>query len=134
VKALALLVGLLVVALGLVGVIAPGVLVTLGRHSVTPVGLYLVATLRIVIGLVLLGASSASRMPRTLRVLGILALAGGLATIFVSVERGRAIMDWMLALGLLVLRLWAVLAVAFGSFIIYAVVNRSRGAIGTDSS
>ena len=123
-KALAFLVGLLVVALGLLGFIAPGVLATLGRQSVTPDGLYLVAALRVLIGLVLLGASSASRMPRTLRVLGILALAGGLATIFLSVERGRTIMDWMLAPGLMVLRLWAVLAVAFGSFIIYAVVNR----------
>jgi hypothetical protein len=127
-KVLALFLGVLVVALGLVGVIAPGLLVTLGQHSVTPVGLYWVAALRVILGLVLLGASAASGMPRTLRVLGILALAGGLATLFLSAERAGAIMNWMLAPGPLVVRLWALLAVAFGSFIIYAVVSRQRAA------
>ena len=125
-KSLALLVGFLIVALGLVGIVAPGVLVTLGLLAVTPVGLYVVAALRVVIGLVLLGASSASRMPKTLRVCGIVALAGGLMTPFLGVERARAMMNWMLAPGPVVVRLWAALAVAFGSFIIYAVVSRQR--------
>jgi hypothetical protein len=128
VKSLALLVGLLIVALGLVGIVAPGVLVTIGRHSVTPVGLYVVAALRVVIGLVLLGASSASRMPRTLRVCGIVALVGGLATPFLGVERAHAIMNWWLAAAPMVMRLWAVFAATFGGFIIYAVVSRRRAA------
>lgn len=84
------------------------------------------AALRVFIGLVLLGASSASRTPKTLRVLGILALAGGLATPLLGVERARTIMDWMLAPGLVVVRLGAVLALALGSFIIYVVISRRR--------
>jgi hypothetical protein len=128
VKSLAILVGLLIVALGLVGIVAPGVLVTLGLHAVTPVGLYVVAALRVVIGLVLLGASSASRMPRTLRVCGIVALAAGLTTPFLGVERARVIMNWWLAGAPLVMRLWALLAVAFGSFLIYAVAGRRLSA------
>lgn len=127
-KSLTLSVGLLIVAFGLVGVFAPGVLVTVGRHSVTPVGLYVVAVLRVFIGLVFLGAASASRTPRILRLLGILAIAGGLMTPLLGVERARTIMNWMLAPGLQVVRLWAVLAVAIGSFIIYAVVSRQRAA------
>lgn len=122
-KSLALLVGLLIVGLGLVGVVTPGVLVTIGQHSVTPAGLYVVAALRVIIGLVLLGASSASRMPRTLRFLGIVALVAGVMTPFLGVERARAIMNWLLAPGPVVLRLWALLAIAFGSFIIHVVVS-----------
>jgi hypothetical protein len=51
VKTLALLVGATVIALGVVGPVAPGVLVTIGRASVTPVGLYVVAVVRVGIGL-----------------------------------------------------------------------------------
>jgi hypothetical protein len=123
VKSLALLTGLLIVILGFVGVVAPGILVTIGLRSVTPAGLYVVAALRIIIGLVLLGASAASRTPRTLRVLGIVALAAGVMTPFLGVERARAIMNWLLAPGPVVMRLWALLAVAFGGFIIYIVVK-----------
>jgi hypothetical protein len=123
VKSLAVLVALLIVALGLVGLVAPGVLVTIGQHSVTPAGLYVVAALRVVIGLVFLGAASPSRMPRTLRVIGIVALVAGLTTPFLGVERARAIMSWLLAPGPVVVRLLALLAVAFGAFIIYAVGN-----------
>jgi hypothetical protein len=64
-KALAFVVGLSIIATGLAGIVAPGVLVTIGQHSVTPAGLYVVGALRIVIGLVLLGASSATRIART---------------------------------------------------------------------
>ena len=92
-KSLSLLVGLLIVVLGLVGIVVPGALVTIGMKSVTPIGLYVVAALRVVIGLVLLGASSASRMPRTLRVFGVVALVGGLATPLLGVERANAIMN-----------------------------------------
>jgi hypothetical protein len=126
VKALALLVGLLVAALGLVGIVAPGVLVTIGLHSVTPLGLYVVAALRVAIGLVLLGASSASRMPRTLRGFGILILAAGLATPLFGLERAHAFMNWWLTPGLVFVRLSAVLALTFGSFLIYAVVSSRR--------
>jgi hypothetical protein len=120
---MALLVGILIVVLGLVGAVTPEALVTIGQRSVTSAGLYVVAAVRVVIGLVLLGASSASRMPRTIRVIGIVVLVAGLTTPFLGVERARVIMNWMLAPGLVVMRLWALLAMAFGVFIIYAVGN-----------
>jgi len=126
-RSAALVVGFVFIAAGLVGVVAPGVLMTVGRDAVTPIGLYVVAAGRIVIGLVLMGASSASRMPRTLRVLGIVALVAGLTTPFLGVERARAIMDWWLSPGPVVVRLSSLFAVAVGGFIIYAVV-RPRGA------
>jgi hypothetical protein len=120
-RSAALLVGLLILALGLVGVVAPGVLAAVGQHSVSAAGLLVVAAVRIAIGLVLIGASSASRMPRTLRIVGIVVLIAGLTTAFLGVGRARALMDWWLAPGLVVVRLSALFAIAFGSFLIYAV-------------
>ena len=125
-KSLALLVGLLILVLGLLGAVTPDILVTIGHRSVTPAGLYVVAALRVIIGLVLLGVSSGSRMPRTLRVFGIVVLVAGLTTPFLGVERARAIMNWMLAPGPVVVRLLALLAVGFGSFIIYVVSTGVR--------
>ena len=127
-RTLALAVGLLVVVIGVVGIVAPDALVTIGLHSVTPVGLYVVAALRIAIGLVLLGASSASRMPRTLRVFGIVVLAAGLATPFLGLERARVIVNWWFAGGPVVIRLWAVVAVLLGGFIISAAGGSRRAA------
>jgi len=127
-RSLAILVGFLILAIGLVGLVAPGVLASLAERSVTAVGLYVVAAVRILIGLVLIGASSASRMPRTVRVIGIVALVAGLATPFIGVERARAILDWWLAPGSVVVRVSCIFAVAFGCFVLYAVTGRRRDA------
>jgi uncharacterized membrane protein len=124
VRSIALFVGLLILALGAIGGVAPGVLLTFGQRLLTPVGLYMAGALRVLIGLVLLGASSASRMPRTLRVCGILAVAAGVVTPILGVERAHAIMTWSMAQGSVVVRLWAMLAAALGGVIIYAVGGR----------
>lgn len=123
-KSLALFVGLLMVALGLVAIAAPDFLVTMGMRAITPVGLYVVAAIRIAIGLVLLGAASVSRMPRTLRVFGIVAIAAGVATAFFGVERAHAFMDWLSSAAPMAPRLMGAVALAIGSFIIYAVSGR----------
>ncbi len=125
-RSIALFVGLLILALGFIGIVAPGVPLALGQRLLTPVGLYLAGALRVLIGLVLLGAASASRMPRTLRVCGILAVAAGIATPIFGVERAHAIMTWWMAQGSVIVRLWAMLALAFGGVITYAVGSGAR--------
>jgi hypothetical protein len=133
VRSSAILVGFVIVALGLVGVVAPGVLVNLGRQSATSVGLYVVAAVRIVVGLLLIGASSSSRMPRTLRIVGIVALIAGLATPFLGVERARTIMEWWLSPGPVVVRAASLFALALGGFIIYALGSNRREPGGPDA-
>ena len=127
-KALALLVGLFIVAIGVVGIIAPDSLVRIGQFSVTPTGLYVVAALRVCIGLVLVGVSSASRTPRTLRVFGVIALVAGLGTPLFGVARAGAVLNWWSAQGPAFLRLWAGLPVAFGGFILYVILTGRRAA------
>jgi hypothetical protein len=118
---LALLIGLGILALGVVGLLVPERLAVLAEHLATPQGLYVAATLRVAIGLVLLRVAPASRAPLALRVLGWLAVIAGLVTPFVGVERARDMIEWWLARDSAVVRVWAAVAAAFGGFLLYAV-------------
>lgn len=118
---LALAIGLFVAAIGMVGIVAPHSLQAIARYSVTPLGLYVAAAVRVAFGVVLIRAAPASRAPKALRVLGFIALVGGLITPFIGVDRARAISDWWSAQGPVLIRLWPALAFVFGVFIAYAV-------------
>jgi hypothetical protein len=122
-----LLVALLVIVVGLVGVAYPDSLNALRRQYVaTPFGPYAVGAVRVAIGLLLIRFAPASRMPKTLRVLGILVciqgLVQGVAWPFVGLERGRAILEWEAAHPAL-LRVGALIALATGGFLAFAVTN-----------
>ena len=123
-KVLALLVAVLMILLGVSGLAAPNRLLSIAEYTATPGGLYVVAAIRLAIGIILLAAASGSRFPKTLGVLGALALIGGIATLFLGVDRARAIADWVSAQGMIVIRGFALFAVAIGSFIAYAVSNK----------
>ena len=124
----ALLVGLFIVAIGMFGVAAPHGLLTAVGSILTPFGLYLVAALRIVFGVVLVLAAPSSRAPKVLRLLGFIMLVAGLTTPFFGVDRASAMLDWWAARGPAFMRLWAGFAVAFGALVVYAVAPRRHAA------
>lgn len=119
-------VALLIALIGLTGVVAPDCLMIIGRHAVTPVGLCIVAALRIGIGLVLAWLAPVSRAPMTLRILGIIAVIAGVATLFIGAERAQAILEWWSGQGPVFLRLGAGIALVLGSFIVYALIPGRR--------
>jgi hypothetical protein len=125
-RSLALLVALFAVAVGMAGVFAPDSLVTVGRYVVTPVGLYAIAALRVGIGLVLMLVARISRTPKTLRAIGAVVLVAGLTTPLFGVERVRAIFDWEVTQGTALIRIGAVLVLAIGAFIAFAVAAGRR--------
>ena len=125
-KLLGLLFALLIICIGLSALIAPHRFLSATEYTVTPNGLYVVAALRVGVGLVLLGAASASRMPKTLRVFGIIAVVAGMATLVVGVERARAIFNWSSVQGPSLLRVWGVIALAVGCLIAYALTGKRR--------
>ena len=125
-KLLAIALGGVIVAIGLVGMAAPSVLLEFGRSLQTPGALYAVGAARIALGALLVSVASVSRMPRTLRVIGIVIIVAGLLTPFFSVERAQTMLAWWSSLGEGFLRAWAGLAVAFGLFIIYVVASPRR--------
>ncbi|HXB53150.1 MAG TPA: hypothetical protein VN461_00075 [Vicinamibacteria bacterium] len=125
-RSLALLVAVFIMLVGVAGVLAPESLMTLARYAVTPVGLYVVAAVRVGIGLALLLAALISRAPRTLRVFGAVALVAGLATPLLGAERAQAILDWQLSQGSVLIRVGAALALAIGVFLAFAVAGSRR--------
>lgn len=118
-KTLAFIVALIIVGMGLTGIVCPDCLVRIGHYSFTPVGLYVVALLRVAIGLVFFLAAPASRAPKTLRILGIVVCVAGVATAFLTVERAQALLDWWAANGATFVRFGAGVALLLGSFIAY---------------
>ena len=127
-KSLALLVALVSMIVGVAGIFTPDSLISVGRYVVTPVGLYVVAVLRVGVGLVLMLVARMSRAPKTLRAFGAVALVAGLATPLVGVERARAIVDWEATHGTALIRVGAGLVLAVGGFIAFAVAPGRRPA------
>jgi uncharacterized membrane protein len=127
-KVLATLMGALIAGIGIVGVALPSVLLEFGQSLQTQGALYVVAAVRIVFGAVLIWVASASRMPRTLRVIGIFIIVAALLALLVGVEASQAMLGWFSSQGPLFMRAWASIAVVFGVFIVYAV-NSSRRAV-----
>lgn len=117
----ALLVASLVGLIGLTGVALPGYIALVETYVATPVGLAIVAVLRVAVGFILLKAAPASRYPRILRVLGPVIIIAGFATPLFGVERSRAMLDWWSGLGPGVVRMTGGLAIAAGGFLAYAV-------------
>ena len=118
---LAMGVGFLIAAVGVLGIASPSVLLELGRALQSTGGLWFLALIRIVCGAILIWAAPNSRTPRILIGLGILIILGGLATPFIGVERSRAMFDWWMSQGSTMARAWPAIAIGVGAYIAYVV-------------
>src|ERR1700730_16253923 len=98
-KNLAFALAVLMICLGLTGLVWPEGLVGIGHYSFTHTGLYVIAVLRVAVGLVLFLAAPASRAPTTLRVIGILVCVAGVVTALITIERAQALLDWWMGHG-----------------------------------
>lgn len=127
-KLVVLLIGLLMTAIGILGVAAPSIPLQIAHSVLTPNVLYLVAAGRVCIGLLLLCVASGSRAPTALRALGVLIVVAGLITPFYGVERSLATLDWLSSQGSVFMRLVMGIAVVIGLFIVHAVAPNRRGA------
>lgn len=128
-KTLAFVFGLFVVTVGVVGMLAPSSLVWIAQHSVTSGAFYLIAVVRLAVGLALISAAPASRAPKALRIVGYVIVAAGLATALtglVGMERARTIIGWWLDRGAGIIRVTSVGLIAFGGFVVYACVPLRR--------
>jgi hypothetical protein len=121
-KNLAFIFALFILSIGTVGIFVPSVLVWLTQQFVTSAAFYVLAVVRVAFGLVLISVASASRAPKTLRVLGCLIVIAGIMsglTGLLAVERGRALLAWWLQQGSGVIRLTSAALIPFGGFIAY---------------
>jgi hypothetical protein len=123
-KLLARIFGVLVAAVGLLGVVAPDRLQAISRYSDTSLGLTVAGTFRIVFGIVLVLAARGSRGPSWLRFVGFIAVVAGVLTLFIGVDGARAILDWWSSQGPVLMRLWPGLALIIG----FSVANAAAPA------
>ena len=120
----ALLVALCTIAIGMVGIVSPDRVTAFRWSYYTPAGLYAAGAVRVGMGLVLILAASNSRWPWALRALGAMMCLQGLAANLFGLQRARTILEWETLHPALLLA-GAVVALASGGFIAFAVTKRS---------
>ena len=125
-KPLVMCIGLLIAAVGILGIAAPSVLLAFGLSLLTTAGLYIIAAGRVLLGLLLLWVAPASRAPIVLRVLGVFAVIAGVITPFFGVERSRMVLDWWAGQSAAYIQIGMGFVIILGLFIVYAVAPRRQ--------
>ena len=114
----ALILSLLLAALGALGVASPSRFIAVVRYFETPAGLYVAAAIRVVLGVALYSSAPASRAPELMRILGSIITVAGVATPFLG--RSRRATRALAGTGLTV-RGWAGLAAVLGLLLAFGV-------------
>ena len=125
-KVVATLMSLAIAGLGVVGLVAPAVLLEFGRSMLAPPALYWVAAVRVVFGALLILVATQSRMPRTLRVIGALIVVAGILTPLFGIERIGEVFDWISAQASFLVRVIAILPFGIGLFFAVAINTHRR--------
>jgi len=127
-KLVATILCLAIAGIGALGVAAPGVLLDFVRIVLAPQALVGAAAVRIVVGVLLIVVAAQSRLPRTLRVIGVVIVVAGLITPLIGAERFLEIFSWFSAQEATLRRAIAVVPVIVGLFFVYAINSRRHGA------
>ena len=121
-----LLVALFTIVVGVLGVVSPDRVSTVRRqYFATPVRLYAAGAVRVAMGLVVILGAATSRTPKTLLTLGAVMCMQGLAAALFGPDRARAILEWE-TMHTALLRAGAMVAVATGCFVVFAVATGGR--------
>lgn len=113
--------GIVVVCLGLAIVAAPTALVEGAQLVLSPAGVALAGVGRIAIGVILWLASDESRTPRTFKVIGVLAVLGGIAVFIMGVPGLTSLVEWGTSNSAF-LRVPGVVAACLGAFLAWSAM------------
>ncbi len=114
--------GVFIVLFGVAVVALPGVLRDFVQSVHSTKVLYGAVAARIVTGTVFIFASSTCSWPLAIGTIGVVLLVAGFAGLFIGIQRLGALLAWFLKFSDSVLRAWAVIAMIFGAFVVYAAV------------
>ena len=112
--------GVLIAAIGLMGVMIPRILIALVQHWRGPVRFWFAVSIRLVLGVVFLAVAPDCRAPIVIRAIGVVSVAAALGMIVLGTARLDRFIEWWLGRPLPYVRLWASGAIAFGALLIYA--------------
>jgi hypothetical protein len=77
--------------------------------------------IRVALGIALLLVAEASAFPLTFKILGGIALVAAVALPFIGMTRIKTLIDWMETLPAIAIRLWVVVGIALGGFLLLGV-------------
>jgi hypothetical protein len=120
VKTTIVIFGIVIALLGLLGIIRPGMIREFGRAFRSGGMLYLAATLRLALGVVLLLAAPGCRFTVALYVIGLLTLTSGLMLPFLGAKRFAALIDWGIGRSDGLIRGGMAAAILLGVFLVVA--------------
>ena len=118
----ALVIGMFLTCVGLVGLAVPMALFEVARTGQSAPWIYLAAAVRVLIGVVLYFAAPRSRLPLVMAVLGTVIFMAGVLTPLAGSGAAILILDSWSVLGPVVVRLFGILALLIGGVVIYATL------------
>jgi hypothetical protein len=113
-------IGWVLVAEGLLGIIRPHLMLEQFLGWSPDLRLYATVGSRIVIGLLLFFAAPSCRLPRVIRIIGIIMFVAGFVYIFIGASRLGSIVEWISGKPSLVIQLLYLLAIILGGFLVYS--------------
>jgi multisubunit Na+/H+ antiporter MnhG subunit len=115
--------GVLIFALGVLGVVRPSSLTALvGRIWSSAPGAGLALVIRASLGFLLIAAASDTRFPKTIYALGVLSFIKAVTLLLLGRARQQNLMQWWCHHSARYIRNCSLLACGFGTFLIYAAV------------
>ena len=118
--ALVALLGAVIALLGIVAALRPQAFRALIPVAIQGRRLYGAIAFRFAFGALLIAAAPACRASTAVLVFGVFTLAAGVLGAFLGLERLRAFAGWWLARPPVVVRLWGLVALGIGGFLVYA--------------
>lgn len=115
-------VAVFVVWLGGYGLAAPAGLVRFIENWCSGIGVLAAAALRLVFGVALWLVAPSSRAPLVLQVLGAVSILAGILIPLMGSSRFAALLNWWVGQSALFVRLWSLIALIFGAFLLWAVL------------
>ena len=114
--------GVLILMIGLLGAVQPQAFIRLiGRLQAQRRLVPIAVVMRLIMGVALLLAASDSRFPRTLWVLGVIALVAAVTILVLGEDRMWRMVKWFTEAPPNLARFGLLCAAAFGAFLIWAV-------------
>ena len=115
--------GLIIFALSAWGFFAPKTLARIVLDQFDrPWGLYLAVGVRLVLGALFIMVADETRFPAALRFFGYLMLIAAAMIPLIGRRRISRFMEWLQSKPPALMRIWLIFGVAFGAFLVYAVV------------
>jgi len=115
-----LVLGVFIVAIGVVALIAPNALIKFVKRFRSPAGLWYAVCVRLVMGTFLILAAPECRLSAFVNVIGILALVAAVGLPILGTRRFIALIDWWVERPPWFVRLWILAGGPFGALFIYA--------------